>query len=133
MIPEPPEVRRYGSGAPWEAVVGYSRTVRVGPFVLVAGTTGTIGGQVVGPGDAYAQAVQALRNVDAALRLAGATLADVVQTRIYVTDVGHWQEVGRAHAEAFAGVLPVTAMVGVEALIEPEMLVEVEATAYLVG
>lgn len=133
MSPDPEAVRRYGSGSPWEAVVGYSRTVRVGPFVLVAGTTGTIDGRVVGPDDPYAQTVQALRNVDAALRLAGASLADVVQTRLYVTDVGHWQEVGRAHAETFAGALPVTAMVGVEALIDPEMLVEVEATAYLVG
>lgn len=124
-------VERFASGAPWEAVVGYSRTVRAGPFVFVAGTTGTVGGRVVAPGDAYAQTVQALRNVETALALAGATMADVVQTRLSVTDISAWAEVGRAHQEVFAGAPPVTAMVGINGLIDPEMLVEVEAVAYL--
>lgn len=111
--------------------MGYSRTVRAGPFVFVAGTTGTVAGRVVSPGDAYAQTVQALRNVEAALVLAGARMTDVVQTRLSVTDLSRWEEVGRAHAEAFDAAFPVSAMVGVSALIDPEMLVEVEAVAYL--
>ncbi|CAN5717233.1 RidA family protein [soil metagenome] len=123
--------QRFGSGTPWEAEVGYSRTVRAGPLVFVAGTTGTIAGAVVNPGDAYAQTTQALRNVERALSLAGASLADVVQTRLSVTDIASWQEVGRAHREAFGDHPPVTAMVEVSALIDPEMLVEVEAVAYV--
>ncbi len=110
--------------------MGYSRAVRAGPWVLVAGTTGTVEGQVVSPGDAYGQAVQALRNIDVALALAGATLADVVQTRLFVTDVAHWEDVGRAHREAFGEARPVTALVEVKGLIDPEMLVEIEAVAY---
>ncbi len=110
--------------------MGYSRTVRAGPWVFVAGTTGTVEGKVVAPGDAYAQATQALANIAAALALAGAELADVVQTRLSVTDISRWEEVGRAHREAFGDVRPVTALVEVSGLIDPEMLVEIEAVAY---
>jgi enamine deaminase RidA (YjgF/YER057c/UK114 family) len=127
-----PAVRRLGSGAPWEPLIGYSRVVVAGPLVFVAGTTGTAGGRVVGEGDAYVQTVQAFRNVEAALASAGAGLADVVQTRMFVTDIARWEEVGRAHEEIFGAVRPVTAMVGITALIDPAMLVEVEAVAYVV-
>jgi enamine deaminase RidA (YjgF/YER057c/UK114 family) len=127
---EPP-VRRLPSGAPWEPVIGYSRVVVAGPMVFVAGTTATVDGRVVGVGDAYAQTLQAFRNVERALASAGATLADVVQTQMFVTDITRWEEVGRAHRELFADVMPVTAMVGVAALIDPEMLIEVQAVAYL--
>jgi enamine deaminase RidA (YjgF/YER057c/UK114 family) len=126
-----PAVRRIPSGAPWEPLIGYSRVVVAGPLVFVAGTTGTVDGRVVGPGDAYAQTVQAFRNVETALASAGAGLGDVVQTQLFVTDITRWEEVGRAHREVFGGVRPVTAMVGVSALIDPEMLVEVQALAYL--
>lgn len=124
-------IERHGSGGPYEQRVGYSRAVRAGPFVLVAGCT-AIGedGQVVGPGDPYAQAVQACGNVRAALALAGAVVADVVQTRIYVTDIGAWEQVGRAHAECFGAAPPVATMVEAAALIDPRLLVEIEATAY---
>jgi enamine deaminase RidA (YjgF/YER057c/UK114 family) len=125
-----PPVRRLGSGAPWEPLIGYSRAVVAGPFVFVAGTTGTVDGQVVGEGDAYAQTAQALRNIGTALGAAGLALSDVVQTQLFVTDVSRWEEIGRAHREAFAGHLPATAMVGVAALIDPAMLVEVQALAY---
>ena len=127
---EPP-VRRLPSGAPWEPLIGYSRVVVAGPLVFVAGTTATVDGRVVGVGDAYAQTLQAFRNVERALAAAGATLADVVQTQMFVTDVSRWEEVGRAHRELFADVMPVTAMVGVAALIDPAMLIEVQAVAYL--
>jgi enamine deaminase RidA (YjgF/YER057c/UK114 family) len=129
-VSEPGSVRRHASEAPWEPVVGYSRTVEAGPFVFVAGTTATSEGQVVAEGDAYGQTIQALRNVESALQLAGAQLADVVQTRLFLIDVTHWQEVGRAHAEVFAGMFPVTALVEVARLIDPRMLVEIEAVAY---
>lgn len=111
--------------------MGYSRTVHAGPWVFVAGTTGTADGRVVAPDDAYAQAVQALRNIEAALTLAGAGLSDVVQTRLSVTDISRWEEVGQAHREAFGENPPVTAMVEVSGLIDPEMMVEIEAVAYL--
>lgn len=128
-----PAVRRIASGAPWEPLIGYSRVVVAGPMIFVAGTTGTVDGRVVGPGDAYAQTIQAFRNVETALASAGAGLADVVQTQLFVTDITRWEEVGRAHRELFGDVRPVTAMVGVSALIDPEMLVEVQAVAYHPG
>ncbi len=123
-------VRRLSSGAPWEPLIGYSRVVVAGPLVFVAGTTATVDGRVVGVGDAYAQTIQAFRNVEKALASAGVGLADVVQTQMFVTDISRWEDVGRAHRELFGDVMPVTAMVGIAALIDPEMLVEVQAVAY---
>jgi enamine deaminase RidA (YjgF/YER057c/UK114 family) len=126
--------QRVSSGAVWEPVVGYSRAVRVGPFVAVSGTTAARpGGGAVGGDDIGAQTREALRRVETALEEAGATLADVVRTRMYVTDIDRWEEVGRVHGEVFAHVRPATSMVEVSRLIDPALLVEVEADAVVSG
>ena len=126
--------QNFSSGAPWEPIVGYSRAVRVGNQIFVTGTTALDqNGAIVGLGDAYAQTAQVFRNIESVLKRAGAEMRHVVRTRIFVTDISQWREIGRAHQEVFAEILPATTMVQVSRLIDPDMLVEIEVDAVVEG